>query len=44
MKSETNEKLTQGALTFICFTVYISLFVVVIADAFGNNPYEFLFG
>jgi hypothetical protein len=40
MKSEKGEKVKRFLLSLICFTAYISLFIVVMANAIstGSNP------
>jgi hypothetical protein len=40
MTTETNEKITRVLLTIICFTVYMSFFVAIIAEAFRSDPFS----
>jgi hypothetical protein len=43
LKPENAERITRFMLSLICFTVYLSLFVAVLANAFTPNPQYFLF-
>jgi hypothetical protein len=42
MKSEKSQKVERFVLSLICFTVYISLFVVAMASAFGASSHPAL--
>lgn len=42
MKPDKSETISRFLLSLICFTAYISLLVVVIANAFNTDPYHFL--
>ena len=42
MKPESREKVGRFLLSLICFTAYIALFIALIANAFGADPYHFI--
>lgn len=44
MVPQTKEKVTRYALSAICFTAYLFLFLAVMANAFNTSVSNFIFG